>query len=80
GREEVFDRVTRNFGRNYSDLLAGKWNELFLRYRKLCETIGKRVRVITTTGIIEGIAELDEDGALVVEGKKIYSGDCIHVR
>ncbi|MCS7118715.1 MAG: biotin--[acetyl-CoA-carboxylase] ligase [Archaeoglobaceae archaeon] len=79
-REEAFERVTRNFAINYIDLLAGKWEELFARYVELCETVGRKVRVITPTGEIEGIAELGKDGAIVVDGKKIYSGDCVHIR
>mgnify|MGYP001772657440 CR=1 FL=1 len=78
-REEVFDAVTRNFAKNYVDLLAGKWSEVFERYAKLCETRGKRVRVLTPKGVIEGVAELCEDGAIVVNGEKVYSGDCIHL-
>lgn len=79
-RKEVFDEVTKNFARNYIDLLAGKWSELFERYAEICETKGKRVRVVTTSRVIEGIAELSEDGAIVVNGEKIYSGDCVHLR
>lgn len=79
-REEVFDRVTERFGENYLELLSGNWTDLFARYRELCETVGKKVRVFTPSGIIEGVAELCEDGAILVNGKKIYAGDCIHLR
>lgn len=51
------------------------------RYRELCVTIGRRVRVITDDGDVEGIAtEVDERGALVVEGVAITAGDVVHVR
>lgn len=79
-REDVFEKVTSNFARNYANLLAGKWQEIFARFAELCETKGKKVRVITLHRVIEGIAELSEDGAIVVDGEKIYSGDCIHLR
>lgn len=80
GREEVFGRVTKNFYKNYVDLVSGNWEKLFQKYRDLCITIGKHVKVITPSGEIKGIAELSEDGAIIVDGKKIYVGDCIHLR
>ncbi|TDA27302.1 MAG: biotin--[acetyl-CoA-carboxylase] ligase [Archaeoglobi archaeon] len=79
-RTEVFDRVTARFGKNYLELLSGNWKELFAKYRDLCDTLGKKVRVITSEGIFEGVAEICEDGAIIVGGKKIYAGDCIHLR
>ncbi|MEM2086108.1 MAG: biotin--[acetyl-CoA-carboxylase] ligase [Archaeoglobaceae archaeon] len=79
-REEVFDRVTANFYKNYVELVSGNWKELFRKYRELCITLGKYVKVITPSGEFEGIAELSEDGAIIVGGKKIYVGDCIHLR
>ena len=46
----------------------------------ISDTLGKKVRVITSEGIFEGVAEICEDGAIIVGGKKIYAGDCIHLR
>lgn len=77
---EVFERFTRNFNDNYAELLSGNWSELFQRYRELCITVGRNVRVITPAGEVSGIAELSEDGAIIVGGQKIYAGDCIHLR
>lgn len=79
-REEIFDRITSRFAKNYTDLLAGKWQEIFARFAEICETKGRRVRIITPVETIEGVAELSEDGSIVVDGKKIYSGDCVHLR
>ncbi|MCQ4152665.1 MAG: biotin--[acetyl-CoA-carboxylase] ligase [Archaeoglobi archaeon] len=79
-RAEVFERFTRNFNKNYSELVSGNWSELFQRYRKLCATVGIKVKVITPSGEFSGIADLSEDGAIVVGGQKIYAGDCIHLR
>ncbi|MEM3505873.1 MAG: biotin--[acetyl-CoA-carboxylase] ligase [Archaeoglobaceae archaeon] len=78
--KDVFENVMKNFAKNYTELLAGKWREIFERFAKICETRGKRVKVITPGRVIEGVAELSEDGAIVVNGEKIYSGDCIHLR
>lgn len=44
------------------------------RWRRYAHTLGRRVRV----GDIEGVAEaLAEDGALVVDGKRLYSGEVL---
>lgn len=79
-RKDVFESVTKNFAKNYVDLLAGRWQEIFERFAEICETKGKKVKVITPHKVIEGIAELSEDGSIVVSGEKIFSGDCIHLR
>lgn len=50
-------------------------------YRERCETIGSRVRVELTEGAFEGTAErVNDDGALVVDGKVVVAGDVVHVR
>jgi len=80
-RKEVFELVLKNFSKNYRMLLSGSWGELRKEIEKRCSTIGKKVRVITSSGVIEGVAEsIAEDGSLVVNGRKIYAGDCIHLR
>ena len=80
-RKEVFERVLKNFSKTYRMLLSGSWDELRREIEKRCSTIGKKVKVITPSGVIEGIAEsIAEDGSLVVNGRKIYAGDCIHLR
>ncbi|MEM1578250.1 MAG: biotin--[acetyl-CoA-carboxylase] ligase [Archaeoglobaceae archaeon] len=80
GRKEVFDRITRNFYRNYLNLITGNWEEIIARYRKICETSGKRVKIITHNREIVGIAEICEDGSIIVDGKRIYAGECVHLR
>ncbi len=78
---EVFRTVLRNFYEEYIKLLKGKWREIREEVVKLCETLGREVRVETPSGVYEGIAEdLSDDGALIVRGRKIYVGDCIHLR
>lgn len=80
-RREIFERVLRNFSKNYKELLNGNWSELRERIVAKCTTIGRRVKVLTAAGEIEGIAEtIAEDGSLVVNGRRIYAGDCIHLR
>jgi len=79
-RLEVFERFTKNFNCYYFELVSGNWSEIFQKYRSLCITAGKKVRVITPTGEFTGIAELSEDGAIIVDGRKVYAGDCIHLR
>ncbi|MDI3497099.1 biotin--[acetyl-CoA-carboxylase] ligase [Archaeoglobus sp.] len=80
-RREVFEQVIRNFSKNYRMLLDGRWCELRRRIERRCSSVGKAVRVTTPSGVVEGIAEaISEDGSLVVSGKKIYAGDCIHLR
>ena len=51
-------------------------------YKKLCSTIGRRVKIKTTNKVIEGKAvDVDEHGRLVLEsGERIVSGDVIHLR
>jgi BirA family biotin operon repressor/biotin-[acetyl-CoA-carboxylase] ligase len=50
-------------------------------YRALCETIGSRVRVELADGVLEGVADgVRDDGALLVDGKAVVTGDVIHVR
>ena len=51
------------------------------RYRELCATLGQRVRVERTNGDVEGVAsDVDESGALVVDGVAVRSGDVVHLR
>jgi len=55
------------------DVLAG--------YRARCSTIGRRVRVELAGETVEGMVEgVDDDGSLLVEGRKIVAGDVVHLR
>ncbi len=74
-KDELLERIMENF----------ELRDTFNEYRKLSDTIGKRVRVNMVNGSVEGIAsDIDEYGRLVLEFngeiKKIASGDCIHLR
>ncbi|MET1124154.1 MAG: biotin--[acetyl-CoA-carboxylase] ligase [Archaeoglobaceae archaeon] len=73
---EVFERIARQFA------IVSKlsWDETISEYRKLCTTIGRRVRVRTPSGVIEGVADVDDDGSLIVNGKKVLVGECVHLR
>jgi BirA family biotin operon repressor/biotin-[acetyl-CoA-carboxylase] ligase len=60
--------------------------DIISQWKKRSATLGKRVKVHTQRGDIEGTAvDLDATGALILElasGKRqtIYSGDCEHLR
>lgn len=61
------------------DALAG--TDFLPEYRSLCETIGSRVRVELSDGAFEGVAEgVNDDGSLVVDGKRVVAGDVVHLR
>ncbi|WP_202318501.1 biotin--[acetyl-CoA-carboxylase] ligase [Archaeoglobus neptunius] len=80
-RKTVFEDVIKNFAGYYRMLLDGKWPELRKRFVRRCDTIGKLVRVETVSEEIIGVAEdIGEDGSLIVDGRKVYAGDCIHLR
>lgn len=80
-RREVFDSVLTNFGKYYQRLLEGGWSDLRKKFLKKCETIGKVVKVTTPAEEITGVAEdISENGALIVNGREVYAGDCIHLR
>ncbi len=51
-------------------------------YRKYSSTIGKKVKIETTSGFIYGtVKDVDDKGRLVLEsGKKVISGDVIHLK
>lgn len=77
---DVFDRITREFHSYYSKLTNGYWREIRAEFIKNCETLGKKVRVETLSKVYEGLAEkIDEDGALIVNGERIYAGECFYL-
>ena len=50
-------------------------------YRSLCSTIGTRVTVRTQSGDTEGTVDgVRDDGALVVDGRPVTTGDVVSVR
>jgi len=55
--------------------------DVLVRYRAMCSTIGRRVRVQLPGETLEGTAEaVDDDGALVVDGRRITAADVVHLR
>lgn len=78
--------VLRNIEDTYSKILSGEVNEVLNQWRQFTGTLGRRVKVLTKSEIIEGTAfDVLNDGALVIEnstGRKhiVYSGDVIYVR
>jgi BirA family biotin operon repressor/biotin-[acetyl-CoA-carboxylase] ligase len=55
--------------------------DVLVRYRQRCATIGRRVRVELPGETVEGMAEaVDDEGRLVVDGRKITAGDVLHLR
>jgi BirA family transcriptional regulator, biotin operon repressor / biotin---[acetyl-CoA-carboxylase] ligase len=63
----------------YLDGLA-RPDGLLDRYRARCETLGRRVRVELPGETVEGRAtDVDEEGRLVVDGRRIGAGDVVHL-
>lgn len=51
------------------------------RYRELCDTLGRPVRVEIGAELMTGIAEaVAGDGSLVVDGRSVSAGDVTHLR
>lgn len=74
-RTELLVRILREL-----DVLveATDWLD---EYRRRSGTIGREVRVELSDGVVTGVAtEVRDDGALVVAGRPIVTGDVIHVR
>ncbi len=60
-------------------------DDLLPRYRAACATLGRRVRVETADGHVEGTAEdVDHSGALILrtggERRRLAAGDVVHLR
>ena len=55
--------------------------DVLARYRALCSTLGRRVRVELQGTTVEGRADdVDDQGRLVVDGRIIAAGDVVHLR
>lgn len=77
--------ITRTFDGELSALEGHGVGGLHDRYRNICVTIGRRVRVEQGTGAVVGMAtDIDQDGALIldVQGaqRRIDVGDVVHLR
>ena len=85
-RIPLLKAVLKNFDLSYSLLLKGEHVKVVELWKKFSSTLGKYVKVVTPSKVVEGYAvDVASDGALVVEsseGKRevIYSGDVIHLR
>jgi BirA family biotin operon repressor/biotin-[acetyl-CoA-carboxylase] ligase len=82
--EQLLERFLVVFRRAYAPARASFANDVVEAYRPWCRTLGRDVRVVTATGVVEGAAvELDERGALVVETAAgrvaVGFGDVVHV-
>jgi len=73
--EDVLDSLVYNMEKN----LLRSGAEIAEEYRKRCKMLGKRVGVQLKDGFIEGIAEMDEEGYLVVNNRRIGVADAIIV-
>jgi len=50
-------------------------------YRRRSVTLGQRVRVELSDGLLEGVpSEVRDDGALIVDGRPVVAGDVVHLR
>ena len=79
-RREVVTAIVEQFHRYRSSP-----DEILDDWRELADTLGRRVRVETQTGHVEGIArDVSESGSLIVEtadeAVHVHSGDCEHLR
>lgn len=55
--------------------------DVLRRWRDLSVTLGARVRVELPGRTLEGVAEdIDDSGALIVDGEHVSAGDVIHLR
>nr|MDO8098684.1 biotin--[acetyl-CoA-carboxylase] ligase [Candidatus Njordarchaeota archaeon] len=84
---KLIRRLLTAMERNYELFINGKDKGLWLKYKRLCKTIGLEVRVESGEGeVYEGIAEgISPEGGLILRTKNgseliILSGDCFHLR
>ena len=55
--------------------------DVLSRYRERCATLGRRVRVEGPATTVEGVAtDVDEEGRLVVDGRKFDVGEVVHLK
>jgi BirA family biotin operon repressor/biotin-[acetyl-CoA-carboxylase] ligase len=65
-------------------LAEKKFDAILEEWRSLSDTLGRKVRITTQTGEIEGLAkDIDENGSLIIETDDktitILAGDCAHL-
>ncbi|ELZ66443.1 MULTISPECIES: bifunctional biotin--[acetyl-CoA-carboxylase] synthetase/biotin operon repressor [unclassified Haloferax] len=79
-RRAFVQRVLERF-----DELRGDLDAVLPAWRERADTLGRRVRVHTASGVIEGDAvDIEDPGTLVVSTdageKRVHAGDCEHLR
>lgn len=81
-RADLLAGFLRHWTRLRAQLDAGRRDLVLDAYRAVCETLGRRVRVETLGGAVEGIAlGLDPAGALILDGGDVVAaGDVVHLR
>ncbi len=84
-RMALLRAILKELDTAYAAFRAGGTAKLLARWRELSETLGRKVRVETATGFVEGVAEdIDGLGALVVRTPDgtatVSSGDCVHLQ
>jgi BirA family transcriptional regulator, biotin operon repressor / biotin---[acetyl-CoA-carboxylase] ligase len=73
------------FEQTYKDFNRQRFNDLVKEWKSYSDTLGKKIRVSTMTGDVEGTAyDVDSSGFLLLktqtgETKRILSGDCLYV-
>jgi BirA family biotin operon repressor/biotin-[acetyl-CoA-carboxylase] ligase len=75
-RDTLLRAILRELSAVMSDVEQGR-----RRYRELCSTVSRHVRVELPAGTVDGVADgIDDDGRLVVGGTPYGAGDVVHVR
>ena len=84
-RDKVIIILLEEFDKLYRDFLHRRQDEIVSEWSSFCRTLGDKVKIETTEGIISGYAErVGSRGELIVRGydgkiKKVFSGDVIKV-
>lgn len=75
------DALLQRLGQALAARLADPPAALLDHWRRLSDTLGRRVRVELPDGFFEGLAEdVAPDGALIVDGRPVHVGDIVHLR
>lgn len=83
--KKLFLSLLMQFDKYYEILKIGNTNKILSEWKKLSDTLGRRVKMITLKETIEGIAlDVDDMGALIIKTddnkeQQFLAGDCVHV-
>ena len=84
--EKIIEDILYEIEINYETFKVGNISYLLSEWKKLSDTIGKKVRIKMRTEVIEGEAVgVNRDGALILKledgsVREIIAGECIHLR